>query len=305
MMLDEYIIGKVDRISPEAPVPVVNVESESFVLGGAANVVNNLSSLGVKVYAVGVIGDDDNGRKLEKEFAKRGVITEGMIVDKERPTIIKKRVLAQHQQLLRLDWEKKGNIVSYVEDAIIDSVRKNIDKIDAIILSDYDKGLLTKRVAEEIIKIANNHNKIVTVDPKPENSENYKNATSMTPNTKEALACIKGMRGDTEEDILNLGSAIKEKLNLANLLITRSEKGMTIFEKDGPRTIPTVAKEVYDVTGAGDTVIAVFTLSAAAGADFYEAARIANTAAGVVVGKLGTATVTKEEIVSFYEEIYK
>lgn len=305
MMLDEYIIGRVDRISPEAPVPVVNVQSESFVLGGAANVLNNLCSLGAQAFAIGLIGDDISGEKLEKELNKKGADTEGLIVDKNRPTIIKKRILAQHQQLLRLDWEKKGEIVSHVEDEVIATFMKNVDKIDAVILSDYDKGILTKRVAGEIIKIANRHNKIIIVDPKPENSENYKDATSMTPNTKEAVACVRGMRGETEEDIQNLGAALKEKLNLRNLLITRSEKGMTLFEDKGATTIPTVAKEVYDVTGAGDTVIAVFTLAAAAGADFHEAAKIANTAAGVVVGKLGTATATKDEIISFYEEIYK
>lgn len=305
MMLDEYIIGKVERISPEAPVPIVNVESETFVLGGAANVINNLSTLGAKVYAFGVVGNDSNGDKLERELEKRGVNTEGLIEDTSRPTIVKKRIMAQHQQLLRLDWEKKKNISENLETDIVRALKTRIDEVDGVILSDYDKGVLTENVAKEIIKIAREHKKIVIVDPKPSNSKNYIGATSMTPNRKEAIECAGVKEPETEAELKSMGAVLKKELNLENLLMTRSEKGMSLFTEEGVRDIPTFAKEVYDVTGAGDTVIAVYTLAAASGASFYEAAKIANTAAGIVVGRVGTATATKEEIIKFYEEIYK
>jgi len=300
MMLDDYIIGSVDRISPEAPVPVVNVVEERFVLGGAANVVNNLSTLGAQTFSFGVIGDDSNGDRLTNEFMKNSINVNGIVRAEDRPTIVKRRIIANNQQLLRLDWENKRDISPELESKLLGNLRSCIGEIDAIILSDYDKGVLTPLVAKEIIKLANEHGKIVTVDPKPKNAINYVGATSMTPNRKEAMECI-GI--DRIEDVERLGRDLKEKLNLRNLLLTRSEEGMSLFE-DKTVTIPTFAKEVYDVTGAGDTVISVFTLAAAAGATWHEAAKIANTAAGVVVGRIGTSTVTKEEIVAFYDEIY-
>ena len=300
MMLDDYIIGSVDRISPEAPVPVVNVREERFVLGGAANVVNNLSTLGAQAFSFGVIGNDANGDRLTNEFVKNLINVKGIVRTEDRPTIVKRRIIAHNQQLLRLDWEDKKDIGSEDEDKLLENLRVHIDEIDAIILSDYDKGVLTPRVAKEIIKLANEKGKIVTVDPKPKNAKNYVGATSMTPNRKEAMECI-GV--DRIEDVEKLGEELKSKLELKNLLLTRSEEGMSLFQ-DKVINIPTFAKEVYDVTGAGDTVISVFTLAAAAGASWHEAAKIANTAAGVVVGRMGTSTVTKEEIVEFYDEIY-
>ncbi len=300
MMLDDYIIGSVDRISPEAPVPVVNVVEERFVLGGAANVVNNLSTLGAQTFSFGVIGDDSNGDRLTNEFAKNRINVDGIVRAEDRPTIVKRRIIAHNQQLLRLDWENKRDISPELESKLLRNLRNCIDDIDAIILSDYDKGVLTPLVAKEIIKLANEHGKIVTVDPKPKNAGNYVGATSMTPNRKEAMECI-GL--NRIEDVEKLGRELKEKLNLTNLLLTRSEEGMSLFEEKTV-TIPTFAKEVYDVTGAGDTVISVFTLAAAAGATWHEAAKIANTAAGVVVGRIGTSTVTKGEIVAFYDELY-
>ncbi|MGL4981065.1 MAG: D-glycero-beta-D-manno-heptose-7-phosphate kinase, partial [Fusobacteriaceae bacterium] len=301
MMLDDYIIGTVDRISPEAPVPVVKVKEERFVLGGAANVVNNLATLGAKTLSYGVIGIDEGGDRLIKSFADKNIDSTGVVRTHERPTIVKRRIIAGHQQLLRIDWEESDAISKISEDLIIENIEKNIDNIDAIILSDYDKGVLTKRVAEEIIKIAREHGKIVTVDPKPKNVMNYVGATSITPNRKEAIECL----GKPEiKDVHEIGKALKEKLNLTNLLLTRSEEGMSLFQENGVIDIPTFAKEVYDVTGAGDTVISVFTLAAASGVDYNEAAKIANVAAGVVVGRVGTSTVTKEEILEFYERIY-
>lgn len=301
LMLDDYIIGSVDRISPEAPVPVVNVKEEKFVLGGGANVVNNLSVLGAKTLSFGVIGEDANGDRLLKTFADKGIDASGIIRTKELPTIVKRRILAGNQQLLRIDWEKAAPISRELEDALLESFNSQIDSLDAVILSDYDKGVLTPRVAKEIVRVCREKNKIVTVDPKPKNAINYVGATSMTPNRKEAMECL-GKSNVT--DFETLGKELKEKLQLDNLLLTRSEEGMSLF-LDEVINIPTFAKEVYDVTGAGDTVISVFTLAGAAGVDWHEAAKIANTAAGVVVGKMGTSTVTKEEILEFYNQIYE
>jgi len=173
MMLDEYIIGEVDRISPEAPVPVVNVKTESYVLGGAANVINNLHSLGANVTAFGIIGQDETGVRLEKELAKKRIDTEGIIEDKDRPTIVKKRVIAHNQQLIRLDWENKKELDKYMESRIIEILRQKIDKLDALILSDYNKGFLSNTLVKELIKIANKKEKIIIVDPKPDNIRNY------------------------------------------------------------------------------------------------------------------------------------
>ena len=302
LMIDDYIIGNVERISPEAPVPVVSVKEERFVLGGAGNVINNLATLGVKTYCYGVIGDDIDGDRLKKSLKLLGVNTEGLIRSEDRPTIVKRRILGGNQQLLRIDWEDPTNINGILEETILSNLKENIENIDAIILSDYDKGVLTERVAKEAIKLARKYGKIVTVDPKPSNIMNYVKASSMTPNKKEALECAKLPKGT---DIDTVGTTIREKLQLDNLLLTRSEEGVSLYDSEWVANIPTFAKEVYDVTGAGDTVISVYTLAKAAGASWTEAARIANTAAGVVVGKIGTSTVTKEEIIDFYNDIYK
>lgn len=302
LMLDDYIIGTVDRISPEAPVPVVSVKEERFVLGGAGNVINNLATLGVKTYCYGVIGDDTDGDRLKKSLKLLGVNTEGVVRSEDRPTIVKRRVLGGNQQLLRIDWEDPTNINEILEDAILDNLKANIENIDAIILSDYDKGVLTERVAKEVIKLARKYGKIITVDPKPSNVLNYIKASSMTPNRKEAYECA-NLPKKTDIDIV--GDKIRKELQLDNLLLTRSEEGVSIYEEGKITNIPTFAKEVYDVTGAGDTVISVYTLAKAAGATWEEAARIANTAAGVVVGKIGTSTASKEEIIDFYNDIYK
>lgn len=301
MMLDDYIIGEVTRISPEAPVPVVNVKEERFVLGGGANVLNNLSSLSCRCYSFGVVGDDSNGNRLLNELKKGNIDTVGVVIAEDRPTIVKRRIIAQHQQLLRLDWEDKKDITLYHEELIIKNLNSHIDELDAIILSDYDKGVLTPTLAKKIIEMARKNKIIVTVDPKPSNAINYLGATSMTPNRKEAMECMGLSKID---DIEKLGLELKSKLNLENLLLTRSEEGMSIFLEDKIINIPTFAKEVYDVTGAGDTVISVFTLAAAAGASWHEAAKIANVAAGIVVGRMGTSTVTKEKITEFYDKIY-
>ena len=201
MMLDEYLIGKVSRISPEAPVPVVNIEQERFVLGGASNVANNLKSLSAQVSVYGVVGKDSNGEKFVKELESKNIDPSGIVIDETRPTIIKSRVLSQGQQLLRLDWEKDTDITENIQKKIIENVEKNIEKTDALLLSDYNKGVLTEFVSQSIIKIAKKYNREVVVDPKPNNFKNYKGATSMTPNRKEILDYFGMKKFQNEEEI--------------------------------------------------------------------------------------------------------
>ncbi|MBS9775753.1 MAG: D-glycero-beta-D-manno-heptose-7-phosphate kinase [Fusobacterium sp.] len=301
LMLDEYVIGKVERISPEAPVPVVKVLEEKSVLGGAANVVNNLAHLGAKVICGGVIGNDANGEKLKKSFAENKNIDASLIVtSKKRPTIVKKRVLANHQQLLRLDWEEDFHIDKSEEENLIKNLEKNIKELNAVILSDYDKGLLTPSLSQKIIDLCRENSVVVTVDPKPKNINNFRGASSITPNKKEAYACV---NKNFRENIDEVGMELKNKFNLETVLVTRSEEGMSLYEKE-IHNIPTYAQEVYDVTGAGDTVISVFTLARAAGSSWEEAAKIANAAGGIVVGKIGTSTISTDELLETYKDIY-
>lgn len=299
LMLDEYIMGKVDRISPEAPVPVVKVTEEKFVLGGAANVINNLAALGANVYCGGLVGKDKNAEKLINAFPKNVDCNLILKVD-NRPTIVKKRVIAGHQQLLRLDWEEEFYINEDEENIIIENLKNHIKELNAVILSDYNKGLLTKSLSQKIINLCRENNVIVTVDPKPKNISNFVGASSITPNKKEAYAAVEA---NLSENIDIVGEKLKEKYNLDTVLVTRSEEGMTLYDKK-IHNIPTYAKEVYDVTGAGDTVISVFTLAKAAGATWEEAAKIANTAGGIVVGKIGISTVSEKELIETYNSIY-
>ena len=300
LMLDEYIMGKVDRISPEAPVPVVKVTEEKFVLGGAANVINNLAALGANVYCGGFVGKDNNAEKLINAFPKNVDCSLILKVD-NRPTIVKKRVIAGHQQLLRLDWEEEFYINEDEENIIIKNLKNHIKELNAVILSDYNKGLLTKSLSQKIINLCRENNVIITVDPKPKNISNFVGASSITPNKKEAYAAVDA---NALENIDIVGEKLKKKYNLDTVLITRSEEGMTLYDKE-IHNIPTYAKEVYDVTGAGDTVISVFTLAKAAGATWEEAAKIANAAGGIVVGKIGTSTVSEKELIETYNNIYK
>ena len=301
MMLDEYLIGKVNRISPEAPVPIVNIEKERFVLGGASNVANNLTSLGGKAYVYGVIGNDANGEKFVKELEVKNINSDGIVKDDTRPTIIKSRVLSQGQQLLRLDWEKDTDISEDIQNKILENFEKNIENIDAVLLSDYNKGLLTNNLSKKVIEIAKKHNKRVMVDPKPQNFKNYVGATSMTPNRKEILDYFGMKKFTSEEQIAEKMAQLKEELKLDSVVLTRSEEGVSLFKTKHKR-IPTVAREVYDVTGAGDTFISTFLLSICAGADLYEAGVIANMASGIVVAKIGTAAATQDEILEFYKD---
>jgi D-glycero-beta-D-manno-heptose-7-phosphate kinase len=297
LMVDKFVWGKVSRISPEAPVPVVEITKETYSFGGAGNVANNLISLGAKVDVLGVIGKDIVGQELEYDLKKRGINTTGIVFEDERPTIIKTRIIASHQQIVRFDKEVKGKFAADTERTLISRIADLVPRINAMIISDYGKGVVSKALLKKAIALALKFNIPVTVDPKIENFTYYKKVTCITPNLPEAIAGMKYRDVSTDEEVQALGKKILKKLDSETVLITRGEKGMTLFEKHGiTKHIPTRAKEVFDVTGAGDTVISVFTLARSSKASFLEAAELSNFAAGIVVGKLGTATVTPQEL---------
>lgn len=296
VMVDEFLWGKVERISPEAPVPVVEVQREVLLLGGAANVVNNIRALGGAVFLAGVMGKDAMGSHLMDELKKIDVATDGIVTLSDRPTTVKTRVIAHHQQIVRFDREKRAKIDEKTTDRIIryaESLGKNIR---AIVISDYGKGVINKRLVSGLVDYAKEKDLIVSVDPKVENFSIYKGVTVITPNHYEAGSGI-GHKIVDEESLLVTGKLILSKLGCENVIITQGEDGMTLFNKKGDIVhIPTVAKDVFDVTGAGDTVISTLTLAVAAGASMRDAAVISNYAAGIVVGKVGTAVVTAGEL---------
>ncbi len=296
VMVDEFIWGKVERISPEAPVPVLEVQRETRVLGGAANVVNNIRALGGRVYVTGVSGNDDMAKILMDDLKRIGVDTKGIVRDRERPTTIKTRVIAHHQQVVRFDRENKAPIPESVTDAILKYTRSLAGEIDAIVVADYGKGVIKAGLVGELVKISEKNDLILSVDPKVENFHFYKNVTVVTPNHFEAESSV-GEKIVDEYSLLKTGQLILERLSCKNVLITRGEDGMTLFEEGGDVVnIPTVAREVFDVTGAGDTVISALTLAVASGATMRDAAFISNYAAGVVVGEVGTAVVTGSKL---------
>lgn len=296
LILDHFIWGKVNRISPEAPVPVVKVVSENLMLGGAANVVNNIHSLGGNVMVSGVVGRDDAGRNFIHELRVRGISTDGVIVEDGRPTTIKTRIIAHSQQVVRFDRERVDGIDPATVRAILDYTRKRIDGVNAIVISDYSKGVVSKELVEGLLGIAKGRGKVIAVDPKVSHFGFYKGATIVTPNTEEASRAS-GIEIEDKASLLQAGRRLLNILGSDALLITRGEHGMSLFEGNEKVThFPTVAREVYDVTGAGDTVIGTLTLALAAGATMNEASVLANYAAGIVVGKVGTATVTAGEL---------
>ena len=295
LMIDEYIWGNVSRISPEAPIPVVEVSREELKPGGAANVIINLIAMGAKVYCAGVVGADANAHKLEKYFKEHKVDYSAVVEDAKRPTTIKTRVIAHNQQVVRIDKEKKLAISPDIREKMLEKLKPVIKKMDGIILSDYNKGMMTKEIVDGVMKAA--AGKIVAVDPKPQNMELFKNATLITPNKKEASGAT-GIEIETEKDILNAGNKLKKELNIKAVLITRGEDGMSLFEDSGVSHVPTVAREVFDVTGAGDTVISVATLALCAGADFKQAAVLSNVAAGISVAEVGVYAVKADELIS-------
>ncbi|MFQ5681355.1 MAG: D-glycero-beta-D-manno-heptose-7-phosphate kinase [Candidatus Omnitrophota bacterium] len=296
LILDEFIWGNVSRISPEAPVPVVQVRSESFMPGGAANVANNIAALGGKAYLSGVIGNDKSAALLRQELKRRGIDLGGVVVDGERPTIVKTRIIAHHQQVVRVDRERPHPIADNIAGQILAFVRKMIDGVDAVIVEDYGKGVVSFGLISRLIPLARRHKKIITIDPKADHFAYYKAVTSLTPNIHEA-SDISGIKVRSDKDIDRIGKKILRQLGCQSVLLTLGEEGMRLFLKQGKVVhIPTVAQEVFDVSGAGDTVIAVFTQALCCGASLEQAAYIANYAAGIVVGKVGVASVTCQEI---------
>lgn len=295
VMLDKYIWGEVSRISPEAPVQVVNVLKETYAPGGASNVASNASSLNADVLMVGIAGDDDAKDILLGELRRRGINTGGIFIDSDKPTTQKVRIIGRGQQLLRIDYEKKEHIHQHIERSMIEFLDKAARETDVVIISDYAKGVITPKICSVLVQAAKDCSRAVIVDPKPKHCNFYSNATLITPNNSEASE-MAGIEDGGDESILEIGSKLLSRLN-TNVLITRGEKGVSLFEKDGSIThIPAKAKEVYSIIGAGDTVVAAAALAIASGADLKEAAVLANIAAGIKVGKIGTASVSIEEI---------
>jgi rfaE bifunctional protein kinase chain/domain len=298
VMLDRFVWGSVSRISPEAPVPVVEIRRESTCLGGAANVSANIGSLGAKPIPLGVLGDDYEGRRLVEEFRALGAPVSGLVVDRQRATSVKTRIIAHHQQVCRTDREDRSPISPEVQARVLSRFRAFLQKVHALVISDYAKGLLSPSILREMLTAAKSANKVVCVDPKSENFAVYRPATVITPNTLEAQHAS-GMNIASNRDLVRAGKKIIRQTGIPHLLVTRGEEGMALFEGHARVTyIPTVAQEVFDVTGAGDTVVSTLSLGLVAGLSMREAAVLANIAAGIVVGKLGTASVTPDELIS-------
>ena len=303
LMIDHYLWGSCDRISPEAPVQVVNVKKESSVLGGAGNVINNLFTLGATVDVISVIGDDNVANELKSLLEKIKISTSNLIVENNRKTSKKSRLIASQQQVLRYDMESIDDINEESHKKIISNLEKNIKKYSSIILSDYGKGVLTTKLTQDIINIANKNSVKVLVDPKGKDYSKYKGSYTLTPNKKEAQEATNIDIKD-ENSLINALKNLKEKCDLEVSLITLSEQGIAIFDEN--LTIkPTVAREVYDVTGAGDTVIASIAFALGNDLNINEAVSFANLAAGVVVGKLGSATPTLDEIYEYESSLHK
>ncbi len=296
VMLDRYLWGNVSRISPEAPVPVVEVQSETVRLGGAANVAHNVSALGAVPVLLGVTGNDHPAELLREELDRRGLGTEGLVTDASRPTSIKTRIVARHQQVVRADQESRDEIDPALSGELLGHARAALEGLGAVIISDYGKGVITKALLETLLPECRAAGVPVCVDPKETHFFSYKGVSVVTPNVLEAgTAWGKAIR--TLEDLDRAGRELREGLDSEAFMITRGEHGISLFEKNRPRLdLPTVAREVYDVTGAGDTVVSVYAVALAAGSSPIEAACLANHGAGIVVREVGTAVAGSAEI---------
>ena len=309
MMLDEFIWGKVSRISPEAPVPVVDVVRETFNAGGAANVARNLREFADHVHLISLAGTGHDADLLRGILETRGIALDGVIFDKEYVTIRKTRIVARNQQVVRVDRERRRGFTDAQRAQVLGKFEQLLPSLDAIILEDYDKGLLDQPLVDALMKSARAAGKIVTVDPKPTNPIRWHDVTCVTPNRAEAFRFAERKESDPAEAVLDdtalleVGAILLEKWRCDHLLITLSEQGMILFEAgQPPHHIPTRAQEVIDVSGAGDTAIAVFTAALAGGAIPREAAEIANHASGIVVAKTGTAVTSRDELLASFPE---
>ena len=296
VIMDEFLWGRVERISPEAPVPVVQVEEESLVLGGAGNVVNNIISLGGQALLCGVIGNDAMGRELVHMLQNMNSPTHGLVVEDRRPTTIKTRIVAHSQQVVRVDREESEPVTEASIKKIITVIKEQLGSIDAIVISDYGKGVVARSLMDGIRSLGQGSQTILAVDPTVRNLALYKNVTLITPNNYEAQQ-MSGIHIEDDQSVRQAGVHLLEELSCQMVLITQGDKGMTLFEGNGETTqIPTVARKVFDVSGAGDTVIAAFTLAVASGLTPSEAALLSNLAAGIVVGEVGTAPVAASRL---------
>ncbi len=296
IIMDEYIWGDVSRISPEAPVPVVEVKRDTKMMGGAANVINNVKALGGNPILCGVVGDDKTGKEIRTEMKNLSLSTEGIMIEANRPTSIKTRIVAHNQQVVRYDRESRHGMEAGSTKAILSFIEKARSKTDAIIVADYGKGVICGELMKGLRKVAGNSEIILAVDPKIGNFELYHDIDVITPNHHEAGAFCRFEITD-KSTLLKAGTQMLDELNCRSVLITQGKEGMTLFEKDGEIShISTVARKVFDVTGAGDTVISTLCLGLSSGMDLKEAAVISNFAAGIVVGEVGTSTVRGEDL---------
>ncbi len=296
LILDHYVWGRVSRISPEAPVPVVHVESESLKLGGAANVFNNILALGGQADICGVIGADESGRLLLKELGGRRQGRGGVVIDQGRPTTRKSRVVAHNQQIVRYDVERRNELSGLLQRRILRYVESRLKELSCLVVSDYAKGVVTASLMTELTRLAGQRKIPIVVDPKVEHFSYYKGVTVVTPNHLEATQAA-GVQGEDDKTINKAGMVLRQRLGCQTVLVTRGERGMSVYQGHGDHWhIPTRARQVYDVTGAGDTVVGTLALALSTGASMREAAILANQAAGVVVGMVGTATVTATQL---------
>ena len=317
-MLDRYLWGRVDRISPEAPVPVVEVERESAALGGAGNVAANLKSLGAEPVLLGVVGTDDDGRRLRSAFEERGLDTRTLIEDPARPTTVKTRIIAHSQQVVRADRESRADVAGAPLEQLLAAIERELKFCEALVVSDYGKGVIHPRVLAVALEAARRAPGAtpaagvpagpdrepgipVCVDPKESHIDAYRGVSILTPNQHEA-GILQGRRVRDDASLMEVGWGLQQRLDAAAVLVTRGADGMSLFERGGRYTyLPTEGREVYDVTGAGDTVVSVVALALAAGADFPNACSLANHAAGIVIREVGTASCTPAELLASIE----
>ncbi|MFQ6618522.1 MAG: D-glycero-beta-D-manno-heptose-7-phosphate kinase, partial [Fidelibacterota bacterium] len=299
LMLDNYLWGTVVRISPEAPVPVVEINSISSRLGGAANVGNNIFSLGGMPVMVGVVGNDQAGESIKSKIKEDGLTIDGIFVDETRPTTLKTRIIAHNQHVVRTDLESKRAISPFLQKKILSYIKSIIDDVDAIILEDYNKGVIVPNLIKEVVELASSRSKIITVDPKFNNFFEFTDVTMLKPNVRETED-VMGVKLVSEEDVKRIGIEMLNRLQCKCLLLTRGEKGMTLFLNNSDITnIPTKARKVHDVSGAGDTVISTFTMALTGGASFLESAVLANYAAGKVCEEVGIVPIEVEKLREF------
>jgi len=297
VMLDQYWWGEVSRISPEAPVPIVALDKKSSVAGGAANVASNVVGLKATPYLVGVIGEDSESQGLQESLEDEGISTEYLLSIKDKPTTVKTRIIGGNQQIVRVDHENSAQLSGSQEALVWNRIEVLLDKVDVVLISDYAKGLISDNLSQKLIKESNSRDLLVLVDPKGTDYRKYKHASILTPNEKEALNAS-GVSFNGRSSVIEAGHALFEQLDLKHLIITRGKDGMMLFSENSQNEeLETKARKVFDVTGAGDTVISTLAVGLGADMDFHIACKLANEAAGIVVEKVGTRPIYIEELV--------